>query len=99
MHFENCYSSNHYWVTHSISMTPAVPQLHLTFGIKIHLKCLTRTLDAYNLRFFSFPPPIRTPEPEEADVEFDASLLEDTENMAANEILWNNLTAENLQAL
>uniref|UniRef100_A0A8C4ZJJ9 Tyrosine-protein kinase n=1 Tax=Gadus morhua TaxID=8049 RepID=A0A8C4ZJJ9_GADMO len=35
----------------------------------------------------------------EADVEFDASLLEDTENMAANEILWNNLTAENLQAL
>ena len=49
--------------------------------------------------FFSFPPPIRTPEPEEADVEFDASLLEDTENMAANEILWNNLTAENLQAL
>ncbi|XP_056434801.1 tyrosine-protein kinase Fer isoform X1 [Gadus chalcogrammus] len=41
----------------------------------------------------------RTPEPEEADVEFDASLLEDTENMAANEILWNNLTAENLQAL
>ena len=47
----------------------------------------------------SFPPPIRTPEPEEADVEFDASLLEDTENMAANEILWNNLTAENLQAL
>ncbi|XP_056146240.1 tyrosine-protein kinase Fer isoform X2 [Lampris incognitus] len=42
----------------------------------------------------------RTPEtPEEPTVEFDSTLLEDTENLPANEILWNNLTADSLQAM
>uniref|UniRef100_A0A8C4DSP3 Tyrosine-protein kinase n=1 Tax=Dicentrarchus labrax TaxID=13489 RepID=A0A8C4DSP3_DICLA len=35
----------------------------------------------------------------EAGVEFDASLLEETDNLPANEILWNTLTAESLQAM
>uniref|UniRef100_UPI00398E53B1 tyrosine-protein kinase Fer isoform X2 n=1 Tax=Pristiophorus japonicus TaxID=55135 RepID=UPI00398E53B1 len=33
----------------------------------------------------------------EASIEFDVLLLEDMENLQANEILWNSLTAENLQ--
>lgn len=37
-----------------------------------------------------------TPEPA---VEFDASLSDDTENLPANEIIWNNLTADSLQAM
>ncbi|XP_029025341.1 tyrosine-protein kinase Fer isoform X4 [Betta splendens] len=41
----------------------------------------------------------RSPETPEATVEFDASLLEDTENLPPNEILWNTLTAETLQAM
>ncbi|KAM8854132.1 tyrosine-protein kinase Fer isoform X1 [Synchiropus splendidus] len=41
----------------------------------------------------------RSPELPEASVEFDASLLEDTENLPANEILWNTLTADSLQAM
>ncbi|XP_037548128.1 tyrosine-protein kinase Fer [Nematolebias whitei] len=40
----------------------------------------------------------RTPEMPEANVDFDASLLEDTDNIPANEIMWNTLTAESLQA-
>uniref|UniRef100_A0A8C4DQK8 Tyrosine-protein kinase n=1 Tax=Dicentrarchus labrax TaxID=13489 RepID=A0A8C4DQK8_DICLA len=39
----------------------------------------------------------RSPETPEAGVEFDASLLEETDNLPANEILWNTLTAESLQ--
>ncbi|XP_021169393.2 tyrosine-protein kinase Fer [Fundulus heteroclitus] len=39
----------------------------------------------------------RSPVPPEASVEFDPSLLEETENMPADEILWNTLTAESLQ--
>uniref|UniRef100_A0A3Q3XGI5 Tyrosine-protein kinase n=1 Tax=Mola mola TaxID=94237 RepID=A0A3Q3XGI5_MOLML len=35
----------------------------------------------------------------EASVEFDPSLLEETDNLPANEILWNTLTADNLQAI
>lgn len=35
--------------------------------------------------------------PPEASVEFDASLLEETDNIPANEILWNTLTADSLQ--
>uniref|UniRef100_A0A3B5A4C9 Tyrosine-protein kinase n=1 Tax=Stegastes partitus TaxID=144197 RepID=A0A3B5A4C9_9TELE len=34
----------------------------------------------------------------EASVEFDASLLEDTDNLPANELLWNTLTADSLQS-
>uniref|UniRef100_A0A674B2T1 Tyrosine-protein kinase n=1 Tax=Salmo trutta TaxID=8032 RepID=A0A674B2T1_SALTR len=41
----------------------------------------------------------RSPETKEPNVEFDVSLLEETENLQANEILWNNLTADSLQAI
>lgn len=41
----------------------------------------------------------RSPETKEPSVEFDVSLLEETENLQANEILWNNLTADSLQAM
>ncbi|XP_068562915.1 tyrosine-protein kinase Fer isoform X1 [Cebidichthys violaceus] len=41
----------------------------------------------------------RSPETQEASVEFDASLLDETDNLPANEILWNTLTADNLQAM
>ncbi|XP_006782284.1 tyrosine-protein kinase Fer isoform X1 [Neolamprologus brichardi] len=40
----------------------------------------------------------RSPETPEATVEFDVSLLEETDNLPANEILWNTLTAESLRA-
>ncbi|TWW66538.1 Tyrosine-protein kinase [Takifugu flavidus] len=40
----------------------------------------------------------RSPETPEASVEFESSLLEETENLPANEILWNTLTADSLQA-
>uniref|UniRef100_A0A4W4GB11 Tyrosine-protein kinase n=1 Tax=Electrophorus electricus TaxID=8005 RepID=A0A4W4GB11_ELEEL len=40
-----------------------------------------------------------SPETKEPNVEFDISLLEETENLQANEILWNNLTADSLQAV
>ncbi|KAM8793430.1 tyrosine-protein kinase Fer-like [Eudromia elegans] len=33
----------------------------------------------------------------EQEIEFDMSLLEENENLQANEIMWNNLTAESLQ--
>uniref|UniRef100_H3BWY8 Tyrosine-protein kinase n=1 Tax=Tetraodon nigroviridis TaxID=99883 RepID=H3BWY8_TETNG len=41
----------------------------------------------------------RSPETPEASVEFESSLLEETENLPANEILWNTLTADSLQAM
>ncbi|XP_016385255.1 tyrosine-protein kinase Fer-like [Sinocyclocheilus rhinocerous] len=41
----------------------------------------------------------KSPEAKEPNVEFDATLLEETENLQANEILWNNLTADHLQAM
>lgn len=40
----------------------------------------------------------RSPESPETSVEFDASLLEEMDNLPANEILWNTLTAESLRA-
>uniref|UniRef100_A0AAR2KDJ2 Tyrosine-protein kinase n=1 Tax=Pygocentrus nattereri TaxID=42514 RepID=A0AAR2KDJ2_PYGNA len=40
-----------------------------------------------------------SPGTKEPNVEFDVSLLEETENLQANEILWNNLTADSLQIL
>uniref|UniRef100_A0A665TWQ1 Tyrosine-protein kinase n=1 Tax=Echeneis naucrates TaxID=173247 RepID=A0A665TWQ1_ECHNA len=41
----------------------------------------------------------RSPETPEPNVEFDMTLLEETENLPANEILWNTLTADSLQAM
>nr|XP_020478131.1 tyrosine-protein kinase Fer isoform X2 [Monopterus albus] len=41
----------------------------------------------------------RSPETLEAIVEFDTSLLDETDNLPANEILWNTLTADSLQAM
>ncbi|XP_010154941.1 PREDICTED: tyrosine-protein kinase Fer-like, partial [Eurypyga helias] len=40
----------------------------------------------------------RSAEVVEQEIEFDTSLLEENENLQANEIMWNNLTAESLQA-
>lgn len=41
----------------------------------------------------------RSPETPEPNVEFDTTLLEETDNLPANEILWNTLTADNLQTM
>ncbi|XP_019967651.1 tyrosine-protein kinase Fer isoform X2 [Paralichthys olivaceus] len=41
----------------------------------------------------------RSPETPEPTVEFDTTLLEETDNLPANEILWNTLTADSLQAM
>ncbi|XP_034047346.1 tyrosine-protein kinase Fer [Thalassophryne amazonica] len=41
----------------------------------------------------------RSPETPEAVVDFDMSLLEETDNLPANEILWNTLTADSLHAM
>nr|XP_004652538.1 tyrosine-protein kinase Fer isoform X1 [Jaculus jaculus]XP_044988211.1 tyrosine-protein kinase Fer isoform X1 [Jaculus jaculus] len=41
----------------------------------------------------------RTTVVKEQEIEFDASLLEENENLQANEIMWNNLTAESLQVM
>ncbi|XP_061886892.1 tyrosine-protein kinase Fer [Entelurus aequoreus] len=41
----------------------------------------------------------RSPEVPEATVEFDTSLLDETDNLPANEILWNTLTADSLQTM
>ncbi|XP_021235415.1 tyrosine-protein kinase Fer isoform X2 [Numida meleagris] len=41
----------------------------------------------------------RSSEVTEQEIEFDTSLLEENENLQANEIMWNNLTAESLQVM
>ncbi|KAI4540878.1 hypothetical protein MG293_008020 [Ovis ammon polii] len=41
----------------------------------------------------------RTTAAKEQEIEFDTSLLEENENLQANEIMWNNLTAESLQVM
>ncbi|XP_032332365.1 tyrosine-protein kinase Fer isoform X2 [Camelus dromedarius] len=41
----------------------------------------------------------RTTAATEQEIEFDTSLLEENENLQANEIMWNNLTAESLQVM
>ncbi|XP_045693842.1 tyrosine-protein kinase Fer [Phyllostomus hastatus] len=41
----------------------------------------------------------RTSAAKEQEIEFDTSLLEENENLQANEIMWNNLTAESLQVM
>lgn len=42
---------------------------------------------------------VRSPEMPEVSVEFDGSLLDETDNISANEILWNTLTADNLESM
>ncbi|XP_051552057.1 tyrosine-protein kinase Fer-like isoform X1 [Myxocyprinus asiaticus] len=39
------------------------------------------------------------PEAKEPNVDFDVTLLDETENLQANEILWNSLTADSLQTM
>ncbi|KAM9734356.1 tyrosine-protein kinase Fer isoform 2-T3 [Menidia menidia] len=41
----------------------------------------------------------RSPEAPEPSVEFDVSLLDDTDSIPANEILWNTLTADGVHAM
>ncbi|XP_068103518.1 tyrosine-protein kinase Fer [Hyperolius riggenbachi] len=41
----------------------------------------------------------RSPELKKEDIEFDVSLLEEIENLQANEIMWNNLTADSLNSM
>ncbi|KAM6148913.1 tyrosine-protein kinase Fer [Erethizon dorsatum] len=41
----------------------------------------------------------RTTAAQEEEIVFDTSLLEENENLQANEIMWNNLTAESLQIM
>ncbi|XP_053330365.1 tyrosine-protein kinase Fer isoform X2 [Spea bombifrons] len=41
----------------------------------------------------------RSPENNEHSIEFDLSLLEEIESLQANEIMWNNLTADSLNAM
>ncbi|XP_053422727.1 tyrosine-protein kinase Fer isoform X1 [Nycticebus coucang] len=41
----------------------------------------------------------RTTAAKEQEIDFDTSLLEENENLQANEIMWNNLTAESLQVM
>ncbi|XP_018414818.1 PREDICTED: tyrosine-protein kinase Fer [Nanorana parkeri] len=40
-----------------------------------------------------------SPELKKEDIEFDVSLLEEIENLQANEIIWNNLTADSLNSM
>lgn len=51
---------------------------------------------SYWSKLFGF---IRTTAAKEQEIEFDTSLLEENENLQANEIMWNNLTAESLQVM
>lgn len=41
----------------------------------------------------------RSAELKKEDIEFDVSLLEEIENLQANEIMWNNLTADSLNSM
>ncbi|XP_055995032.1 tyrosine-protein kinase Fer [Sorex fumeus] len=41
----------------------------------------------------------RTTAAKDQEIEFDTSLLEENENLQANEIMWNNLTADSLQVM
>ncbi|XP_044302515.1 tyrosine-protein kinase Fer isoform X4 [Varanus komodoensis] len=49
--------------------------------------------------YSSFIEAHRTQDVEQQEIEFDTTLLEENENLQANEIMWNNLTAESLQAM
>ncbi|XP_075581687.1 tyrosine-protein kinase Fer-like isoform X2 [Pelecanus crispus] len=50
-----------------------------------------------NSEYNDFIDTYRSSEVVEQAIEFDTSLLEENENLQANEIMWNNLTAESLQ--
>uniref|UniRef100_A0A8B9U946 Tyrosine-protein kinase n=1 Tax=Anas zonorhyncha TaxID=75864 RepID=A0A8B9U946_9AVES len=50
-----------------------------------------------NSEYNDFVDTHRSSEVVEQEIEFDTSLLEENENLQANEIMWNNLTAESLQ--
>uniref|UniRef100_A0A7M4EFH6 Tyrosine-protein kinase n=1 Tax=Crocodylus porosus TaxID=8502 RepID=A0A7M4EFH6_CROPO len=52
-----------------------------------------------NTEYSGFIETHRSPEVAEQEIEFDTSLLEENENLQANEIMWNNLTAESLQTM
>nr|XP_048705460.1 tyrosine-protein kinase Fer isoform X3 [Caretta caretta] len=52
-----------------------------------------------NSEYNSFIEAHRSPENVEQEIVFDISLLEENENLQANEIMWNNLTAESLQGM
>uniref|UniRef100_A0A8C3P6Y1 Tyrosine-protein kinase n=2 Tax=Chrysemys picta bellii TaxID=8478 RepID=A0A8C3P6Y1_CHRPI len=52
-----------------------------------------------NSEYNSFIEAHRSPENVEQEIVFDTSLLEENENLQANEIMWNNLTAESLQGI
>ncbi|XP_030421661.1 tyrosine-protein kinase Fer isoform X6 [Gopherus evgoodei] len=52
-----------------------------------------------NSEYNSFIEAHRSPENVEKEIVFDTSLLEENENLQANEIMWNNLTAESLQGM
>ncbi|KAG8130859.1 hypothetical protein E2320_017464 [Naja naja] len=49
--------------------------------------------------YSSFIETHRTSDIEQQEIEFDTSLLEENENLQANEIMWNNLTADGLQTM
>ncbi|XP_061783168.1 tyrosine-protein kinase Fer isoform X2 [Nerophis lumbriciformis] len=68
--------------------------------VKVHQEISTSVqqidpLDEYQ----HFIDAYRSPEVPEATVEFDTSLLDETDNLPANEILWNTLTADSLQTM
>ncbi|KAM4868862.1 tyrosine-protein kinase Fer [Urocitellus parryii] len=52
-----------------------------------------------NTEYNNFIDVHRTTAAQEQEIEFDTSLLEENENLQANEIMWNNLTAESLQVM
>ncbi|XP_044536205.1 tyrosine-protein kinase Fer [Gracilinanus agilis] len=52
-----------------------------------------------SMEYNNFIDVYRSPAIEEQEIEFDASLLEENESLKANEIMWNNLTAESLQIM
>ncbi|XP_048187500.1 tyrosine-protein kinase Fer isoform X1 [Perognathus longimembris pacificus] len=52
-----------------------------------------------NTEYNNFIEVHRTTAAKEQEIEFDTSLLEENENLQANEIMWNNLTAEGLQVM
>uniref|UniRef100_A0A3B4FJI7 Tyrosine-protein kinase n=1 Tax=Pundamilia nyererei TaxID=303518 RepID=A0A3B4FJI7_9CICH len=70
--------------------------LHRRLQVSSHL--LDRTPLCPGCTGNHLPTSLRSPETPEATVEFDASLSEEMDNLPANEILWNTLTAESLRA-
>ncbi|XP_058473061.1 tyrosine-protein kinase Fer isoform X2 [Solea solea] len=68
--------------------------------VKVHQEISTAVQQIDPLaEYQQFIDAYRSPETPETSVEFDTSLLEETDNLPANDILWNTLTAETLQAM